>query len=103
MRIVQVVSKPDHENLYSLIKKKEIELRRNKRGTLHPVKPNRWKHVSYKGYYSIFYKANKDISIFELKQKSTKVMTGSFFILSWVFLDRHFHKDIESITILYRD
>ena len=61
MRIVQVVSKPDHENLYSLIKKKEIELRKNKRGTLHPVKPNRWKHVTYKGFID-FYKQKIDWS-----------------------------------------
>lgn len=102
MRIVQVVSKPDHENLYSLIKKKEVELRRNKRGTLHPVKPNRWKHVTYKGFID-FYKANKDISIFELKQKSTESNDWQLLHSFLGFLDRHFHKDIESITILYRD
>ena len=102
MRIVQVVSKPDHENLYSLIKKKEIELRRNKRGTLHPVKPNRWKHVSYKGFID-FYKANKDISIFELKQKPGESNDWQLLHSFLGFLDRHFHKEIESITILYRD
>ena len=102
MRIVQVVSKPEHDNLISLIKKKEIELRRNKRGTLHPVKPNRWKHVTYKGFID-FYKANKDISIFELKQKSTESNDWQLLHSFLGFLDRHFHKDIESITILYRD
>ena len=102
MRIVQVVSRPDHENLISLIKKKEIELRRNKRGTLHPIKPNRWKHVTYKGFID-FYKANKDISIFELKQKSTESNDWQLLHSFLGFLDRHFHKDIESITILYRD
>jgi hypothetical protein len=96
------VSKPDHENLYSLIKKKEIELRRKKRGTLHPVKPNRWKHVSYKGFID-FYKANKDISIFELKQKSTESNDWQLLHSFLGFLDRHFHEEIESITILYRD
>jgi len=102
MRIVQVVSKPDHENLYSLIKKKEIELRKKKRGTLHPIKPNRWKHVSYKGIID-FHKANKDISIFELKQKSTESNDWQLLHSFLGFLDRHFHKEIESITILYRD
>ena len=86
MRIVQVVSKPDHENLYSLIKKKEIELRRKKRGTLHPIKPNRWKHVSSKGTID-FYKANKDISIFELKQKSTE--SNDWQLLHSIFFLHH--------------
>ena len=102
MRIVQVVSKPGYENLYSLIKKKEIELRKKKRGTLHPVKPNRWKHVSYKGSID-FYKANKDISIFELKQKSGESNDWQLLHSFLGFLDRHFHEEIESITILYRD
>ena len=83
-----MVSKPDHENLISLIKKKEIELRRNKRGTLHPVKPNRWKHVSYKGFID-FHKANKDISIFELKQKSTETNDWQLLHSFLGFLDRH--------------
>ncbi|HJS56345.1 MAG TPA: hypothetical protein VJ765_17455 [Chitinophagaceae bacterium] len=102
MRIVQVVSKPGHENLYSLIKKKEIELRQKKRGTLRRIKPNRWKHVSYKGIID-FYKANKDISIFELKQKSDESNDWQLLHSFLGFLDRHFHEEIESITILYRD
>ena len=102
MRIVQVVSKPGHENLISLIKKKEIELRRNKRGTLHPVKPNRWKHVTYKGFID-FYKANSSISIFEIKSKSEAGNEWQLMHSFLGFLDRHFNKQIESITILYRD
>ena len=102
MRIVQVVSKPGSENLYSLIKRKEIELKRKKRGTLHRVKPNRWKHVSYPGHID-FYKANKDISIFELKTRATETNDWQLLHSFLGFLDRHFHKEIESITILYRD
>jgi len=101
MRIVEVVSKPDSENLYSLIKRKEVELRRKKRGTLYRVKPNRWKHVSYKGFID-FYKANRDISIFELKQKSTESNDWQLLHSFLGFLDRHFHAEIQSITILYR-
>ena len=102
MRIVEVVSKPESENLYSLIKKKEAELRRKKRGTLYRVKPNRWKHVSYNGQID-FYKANKDISIFELKQRSAETNDWQLLHSFLGFLDRHFHTEIESITILYRD
>jgi hypothetical protein len=102
MRIIQVVSKPENENLYSLIKKKEIELRQKKRGTLHRVSPTRWRHVSYSGYID-FHKASKDISIFELKIKSAEGNNWQLLHSFLGFLDRHFHKEIESITILYRD
>ena len=102
MRIVQVVSKLGYENIYSLIRKKIAELKKKKRGTLSRVKPNRLQHVSYKGYID-FYKASKDISIFELKQKSGEHNDWQLLHSFLGFLDRHFHKEIESITILYRD
>lgn len=102
MRIIQVVAKPDNENLYTLIKRKEIELRQKKRGTLYRIKPNRWRHVSYSGYID-YHKASKDISIFELKLKAGDESNWQLLHSFLGFLDRHFHKEIESITILYRD
>lgn len=102
MRIVQVISKPECENLYSLIRKKQAELRQKKRGTFIRVKPTRWKHVSYGGYID-FFKASRDISIFELKKKSTDGNDWQLLHSFLGFLDRHFHAEIESITVLYRD
>jgi len=102
MRIVQVVSKPGSENLYTLMRRKEIELRKKNRGTLHRVKPNRWKHVSYSGQID-YHKANNDISIFELKMRSTETNDWQLLHSFLGFLDRHFHEEIESITIFYRD
>ncbi|HEX7902617.1 MAG TPA: hypothetical protein VF487_01980 [Chitinophagaceae bacterium] len=102
MRIVHVTSKPACKNLYSLIKQKERELRQKGRGTLHRSGENRWKHVSYSGYID-FYKANSSISIFEIKSKSEKANDWQLLHSFLGFLDRHFHAEIESITILYRD
>jgi len=102
MRIVQVISKPGCENLYSLVRKKEIELRKKNRGTLYRVSPHRWKHVSYSGYID-FYKANKDISIFEIKTKTADGGNWQLLHSFLGFLDRHFHNEMESITVLYRN
>jgi hypothetical protein len=102
MRIIQVVSKPGCDNFISLLKQKQRELRRKKRGTFYPVKPNRWKHVSYEGQVD-FYKAHKSISIFEVKTKSSDSSSWQILHSFLGFLDRHFHEETESVTILYRD
>ena len=101
MRIVQVISKPECDNFISLVKKKERELRQRKRGTFYRMNLNRWKHVSYNGYID-FYKAHKNISIFEVKTKSIGGNDWQLLHSFLGFLDRHFHEEIESITILYR-
>ena len=102
MRIVNVTSKPACKNFYSLVKQKERELRKKGRGTLHRSGENRWKHVSYPGYID-FYKANSSIAIFEIKSKSDSGSDWQLLHSFLGFLDRHFHEEIESITILYRD
>ena len=102
MRIVQVVSKPGSGNIISLVKQKQRELKQRKRGTFQSIKPSRWKHVSYNGYID-FYKAHKDISLFEVKTKVTNGNDWQLLHSFLGFLDRHFHKEIETITILYRD
>ena len=102
MRIVHVTSKPDCKNLYALIKQKERELRQRGRGTLHRSGENKWKHVSYPGYI-VFYKANSSISIFEVRSKPGSTNEWQLLHSFLGFLDRHFHEEIESITILYRD
>lgn len=102
MRVVQVIAKPGCNNFISLVKQKQRELRQKKRGTFYPVKPNRWKHVSYGGYID-FFKASKDISLFELKKKSSEGNDWQLLHSFLGFLDRHFNENIESITVLYRD
>lgn len=102
MRIVTVTTKADCKNFYTLVKQKERELRRKGKGTLHRSGENRWKHVSYPGYID-FFKSHQQLSIFEIKSKPE---TGSNWQLlhSFLgFLDRHFHRVIESVTILYRE
>ena len=102
MRIVQVVSKPDCDNFLSLLKQKQRDLRKIKRGTFLRVTASRWKHVSYSGYID-FHKAHKSISIFEIKTKATNANDWQLLHSFLGFLDRHFHQEMESITILYRE
>ncbi len=101
MRIVQVITKAGIINFPSMVKQKQRELKKKKRGTFYPVKPNRWKHVSYGGYID-FNKPNKNISVFELKKQSSEGNDWQLMHSFLGFLDRHFHKEIESITVLYR-
>jgi hypothetical protein len=102
MRIVQVIPNPDCDNFLSLVKQKQRDLRKIKRGTFLRVTANRWKHVSYSGYID-FSKVHKSISIFEVKAKATGANEWQLLHSFLGFLDRHFNEKIQSITILYRD
>lgn len=102
MRIVQVIPNPDCDNFLSLVKQKQRDLRKIKRGTFLRVTANRWKHVSYSGYID-FLKVHKSISIFEVKTKAEKANDWQLLHSFLGFLDRHFSDQIQSITILYRD
>lgn len=102
MRIVQVIAKPGCTNFVSLVKQKQRELKQKKRGTFYPAKPNKWKHVSYAGYINLP-KAHKHVTLFEVMPGPGEGKDWQLLHSFLGFLDRHFHDEIESITIFYRD
>jgi len=100
MRLIEVIAKPGCDNFLSLVKQKQRELKQKKRGTFFPASANRWKHVSHAGYIN-FIRAHKHVSLFEVISKSEKDWQILHSFLG--FLDRHFHDEMESVKILYRD
>ena len=102
MRIIEVIAKPGIDNFLSLVKQKQRELKKKKRGTLYPVSPNRWKHVSYSGHINL-HKAHKHITLFEVVPKADSGNDWQLLHSFLGFLDRHFHETMESVTVLYRD
>jgi hypothetical protein len=102
MRIVEVITKDGTVNFLSLLKQKQRELKRKKRGTFFPVSPSRWKHVSYSGYINL-HKGLKHICFFEFVSKSEDSKDWQILHSFLGFLDRHFHEEMESVTVLYRD
>lgn len=102
MRIVQVVSRSKSDNLYSDILKKERDPSYRKKGSFYQSKRNRWKHVNFKGYIDFHRASAEGIVIFEVKTKAEDNTEWQLLHALIGFLDRHFNKKIESVTILYR-
>ncbi|HWA27560.1 MAG TPA: hypothetical protein VG734_18030 [Lacunisphaera sp.] len=92
------------ENVYSLLTKKEIELRRKNQGTLHPSGPKqkkraKWAHKSYNGWIR-FQQCLGGVVVAEVKSRNP---TEEWQLLSSFigFLDRHFRDELASITLTY--
>lgn len=104
--MIRVTIVPKHGvNLYGKMVKKEVQLRRSKQGTLHRSASKqkgteKWAHRKYKGWVW-FQKCLGRIVVAEVQ---SRVDGGENQILeSFVgFVDRHFRKDLVSVTVNYR-
>jgi hypothetical protein len=91
-------------NLLGLLVRKEVELRRRRRGTLHrsgPKKPGRekWTHTSYPGWLSL---QGGDGGSLAATVHSRAADSEWKLLTSLIgFLDRHFREEIASVTISY--
>lgn len=92
------------DNLYSLLKRKELSLRRKKQGTLHASGPRRlgkekWSHSSYKGWIQ-FQQCLGGVLVAQVQSRDAD--SEWQLLSSFVgFLDRHFRADISSISLTY--
>ena len=94
------------DNLFSLLVAKEVELRRQGRGTLHrsgPKKPGqeKWSHKSenYPGWIKL---QRRDDGTLAIAVQSNPISKEWQLLTSLVgFLDRHFRSSISSMTISY--
>lgn len=92
------------ENLYSLLKQKELSLRRRNQGTLHARGPRRlgkekWSHASYKGWIQ-FQQCLGGVLVAHVQSRDAD--SEWQLLSSFVgFLDRHFRDHISSISLTY--
>ncbi len=92
------------ENLYGLLVKKEVELRRKKKGTLHrwaakQREEARWVHTSYPGWIR-FHRCLGGVLVAQVNSK--KPDDEWQLLSSFVgFLHRHFKESIASINLSY--
>ena len=91
-------------DVYALLVKKELELRKNKRGTLHRSGPKRrdhekWTHAAYNGWIQ-FQRCigGVTVALIQAKNAQDEWQLLSSFI---GFLDRHFRKEISGISLQY--
>ena len=102
--VTVTVTPREGENLYSLLVKEEVELRRNKQGTLHRHGPKRrgndkWVHKSYPGWIRFERSLGGTlIALVSSKQESDEWRLLNSFI---GFLHRHFREEIGSILLTY--
>jgi hypothetical protein len=94
----------NNENIYGLMVKKELTLRKQKKGTLHRFgtrkkNEDRWTHNSYNGRI----KLQRCIGGVMVAQVSAKNIKKEWQLLtSFVgFMDRHFRRSISNISIGY--
>jgi len=102
--ITVTITPKNGENIYSLLKKKELALRRKNQGTLHASGPRRfgkekWSHSSYKGWVQ-FQQCLGGVLVAQVQSRDPDAEWQ--LLTSFVgFLDRHFRKSISSITLNY--
>jgi hypothetical protein len=102
--ITVTITPNNGENIYSLLKKKELALRRKNQGTLHASGPRRlgkekWSHSSYKGWVQ-FQQCLGGVLVAQVQSRDPDAEWQ--LLTSFVgFLDRHFRKSISSITLSY--
>jgi hypothetical protein len=102
--ITVTVNPKNGENIYSLLKKKELALRRKNHGTLHASGPRRlgkekWSHSSYKGWVQ-FQKCLSGVLVAQVQSRDPDAEWQ--LLSSFVgFLDRHFRESISSISLNY--
>ena len=99
-----IVTTWERENLYGMLVKKEVALRKRKQGTLHVASGKKaneatWKHASYPGRVR-FQKCLGGVVCAVVKSRShdSEWQLLSSFI---GFLDRHFRDSVSNITISY--
>ena len=93
-----------HENIYGMMVKKEVNLRRQEKGTLHRTSLKRknqekWVHSTYKGWVNL----QKCLGGVTLAIVQSKNLAEEWQLLSSFvgFLDRHFRDSIGSINLSY--
>ncbi len=94
----------ERQSLYSILVRKELELRRKNKGTLFRCGPKRrkeekWRHTNRNGWIR-FQEALGGILVATVQARDSDeewMLLNSFV----GFLDRHFRKDVSSITIHY--
>ena len=94
------------ENLYGLLTSKEVQLRRNKQGTLHrkgtkKKGQDRWLHTSYDG--SVTFQRGLGgtlVATVESRMERDEWQLLTSFI---GFLHRHFQENISNVTMTYPD
>ncbi len=98
------ITPKNNENIYALMVKKELYLRRQKKGTLHRFgnrkkNEDKWTHSSYAGRI----KLQRCIGGVMVVQVSAKNVNTEWQLLtSFVgFVDRHFRTQISNINIGY--
>jgi hypothetical protein len=90
------------DNLYGLLVAKEVELRRKARGTLHRSGPkkrghDKWTHKTYSGWINLQRGVDGTLAAtVRSRDAEWKLLTSLI-----GFLDRHFRKQIASVTINY--
>src|SRR2546428_14174710 len=91
-------------NLYNLLTRKEIALRRKNQGTLHrsggkKAGTEMWKHSSYQGWITLQRCIGGTLAaVVHLKGPDTEWLLLESLV---GFLDRHFRDQIASVTISY--
>ena len=93
-----------NEKVFSLLIRKEIDLRKKNQGTLHTSGTRRrdrakWTHTTYKGWIRI-QKCLGGVVVAEVKSRDAKEEWQ--LLTSFIgFLDRHFRAELASITLTY--
>jgi hypothetical protein len=92
------------DDIYGLLVRKELALRKKKMGTLHRAGPKqrgieKWRHASFKGWITL----QKCIGGTLAATVQSKAAEGEWQLLSSFigFLHRHFEKEIASVTFTY--
>jgi len=102
--IVVTVTPRDRENLYGLLIKKEIGLRKQNKGTLHRASLKRknqekWVHSQYNGWINLQKcLGGVTVALVQSKTRDSEWQLLSSFV---GFLDRHFRDSIASINLSY--
>ncbi len=96
-----VIVPKEEENLYSLLVKKELQLRRQKQGTLHRSKGKKdeqwWFHASYNGWIRFQNcLGGTVVALVRTKSDGDEWQLLQSFV---GFLNRHFRDRIISVTI----
>ena len=91
-------------NLFGLLVRKEVELRRRQRGTLHRSGPKKrgrekWTHTTYPGWLTLERRIDGTLAA----AVHSRAADGGWQLLTSLvgFLHRHFRDEIASVTISY--
>ena len=105
--MIKVIVTPRTDgDIYALLVKKEVELRKINRGTLHRTGPKRkdkekWIHTSYNGWIQ-FQRCigGVMVALIQARNRQEEWQLLTSFIR---FLDRHFRDELSGINLHYRE